>query len=135
MRLAWRPVQDIVQKGPVKHGHSSHPHSDQAHDSHPAGSPLVGTERRWLGLAHSPALPAPPTFLSTAGPLFATRQERLATVAKFKINDKALKDLEKQIINDVNKQQHRNPVLEGDSQSVKDRKIAKWIKDAGYGKK
>lgn len=56
-------------------------------------------------------------------------------MAKFTFNDKAMKDLEKQIVDDINKQQRRNPVLESDSQAEQDRKIDKWIKDAGYGKR
>lgn len=55
--------------------------------------------------------------------------------AKFSFNAEALRDLEKQVIKDIDEQQRRNPIHESDSEAVQNRKIDKWIKDAGYGKK
>jgi len=56
-------------------------------------------------------------------------------MANFKFNEKALKGLGGQIVKDINAQQERNPVRVSDSQAERDRKIDKWIKDAGYGKR
>lgn len=54
---------------------------------------------------------------------------------KIKLNAKGMKDLQKKIQSDIDAQQRRNPVRESDSEAERERKVAKWIKDAGYGKK
>lgn len=56
-------------------------------------------------------------------------------MGKFELNKKGLRDLQKKIESDINAQQKRNPIRESDSQAEQDRKISKWIKDAGYGKR
>lgn len=59
----------------------------------------------------------------------------MAIVATIKFDKNFAKNLEKKLLDDINKQQRRNPVLESDSQAERDRKVKKWIKDAGYGKR
>jgi len=56
-------------------------------------------------------------------------------MAKIKFNAKGFQDLGKKIQSDIDTQQRLNPVRESDSQAERERKIAQWIKDAGYGKK